>query len=807
GLRVIQPRESAAAVSDLAADSSPAEYGELVGDARVWAAICALSPRPVDDRTALSLRRILGLDASPWVIETLRETAASSAGGLRFSATQRAELLGWLRQAEELPDDLGRRRRFGLLWRTGSVTLPPDCVMARATAAWSQVLDERERAQQRRDPTWEDSLAAAESALERAFIQLWARPNQAAAALYQLHEHGRLRRTVRHYLQSMAPLEYAGRAATHPGLTIMPWRFAHLHRNAQVQLTAMGFAARAEMAGPRSLPRPGRLYVALGLCVGLCLGGVAALVDHHMLVDKPAPTVPESGSVAGGEVVSECRGPDSSQHCVVTVRPLMAGTDDRVQVVERRVEMGESAAVSWDAIRLPCGEELADGQVQLRRCTADDQPPPRPLGAPWSFAVIYLDQNEQLSNYGKALADELLSSGSVHALYTLTAPPSTLMNTLPLDTMARQRQDNSNDQLLIIVPNNKRDPGRLGNLLAPYNGSAVVIAVDELGDLQGISEEFDNTRTLREIIDKRAEQRSGVTVDPVLGTLDDFAIRGIGPCGADNQRCCRNRGVEPCASDELSCQEGVCRAQATVCVYPNKRCDGDEVQVCQQDGQGWETLDVCTDGRRCQSRDGDARCVTAAQAPTDTPRVCQPGQVRCDRNGLARTVCNRAGTAVTRQTCAPGQLCQNALCRRIDRARVRFQSVTGIRQGTLSCFVNSTPANDMPLNSGRLPGRDVFTTYRSGADALLIGCRLDSAGTAYSGQVRRPWNLDAEGIGALLLHSGQDKNDGSGSPGVQRWADADSDVPQDADRPISTNSAAPANPVRVEYTIDILLAP
>ncbi len=672
GLRVIQPRDAAAAVSDLAPDETPAEYRELAGDARVWAAACAISPQPVDDRTALSLRRILGLEVTPWVIEAMRERAASNAGGLRWSQEQRASLLDWLAGVEELPSDLGKRRAigFGLISRT--VKLPPGSLLDRIMDAWTELLDERERAIRTKESDWESSRRGQETALERAFVHLWDMPNRSSAALYELFQRGRLRRTISHYLGQMAPAECAEHPGQHPDLIILPWRLGNLRRETQVRLTEMGFGVGAHnmTAGQRSMPRPGRLYVALGLCLGLLAGSVAALVNTHYYPERPLPelVLPIGGDVprVRGEVLEDCV--DNGGACeyiarapVVHVADAALGEQGAVRV---QVQPGEIAVLDWVRdLTLPCREMTSTehGSLSLLRCDSSQAPALR-RDDRWSFAAFYADPNEpRMSDLAFQVAGEMLDSGSIDGAYLVYSPEG--FAGIPLASLARA---NASDQLLIVAPRVTFD-------LQQYAGEAVVVQSDKLGLLSGVTDDFHGQQSLEQRFVELDRVMSG---DTLFGSADTFLVHGQGPCGGEGEQCCNTGYAEPCVGVDLECVSDQCVEREQVCIPYERACDGNAVEVCDETGTQWNPGPECGD---------DARCVDGECKPT----ICPAGEPACiDDNTLG--LCDSTGTGWSEVQECGRDLCVEGEC----RARECNPNERRCAQDYLSYYVCSARGTD-----------------------------------------------------------------------------------------------------------------
>lgn len=715
-LRVILPRESAAAVSDLASiEPQQAEYDELAGDAQVWAAACAISPQPVDDRTALSLRRLLGLDVTPWVIEAMRDRAASNAGGLRWSLAQRANLLDWLVESEELPDDLSKRRIKGFPFRIYTVKLPPSCLLDRIVDAWNQLLDEREREGRKHDPEWETSRRAQEIALERAFVHLWDMPNRSSAAIHEMYSSGRLGRTIRHHMRQMAPRECSEHGHDRDDVIILPWRLSNLRRETQVRLTEMGFGSKVRVQGTQSMPRPGRLYLALGLCLGLLGGAVASLVNTHLLARPAPPAViadPAEDSMRV-DVTHDCDG--GTIPCTVIARtPIallggdpLAGSSSYAETgvgpdAEVRADMGsgghgesgqaratltwrETARIRWvKELALPCAEQQNSeyGTVVVWRCDSTGKAPVR-TDDRWSFAAIHADLEQRgLFDLAERVARELLDSGSVDGVYLTYSPDG--FAAIPWAMLARPGRS---DQLLVVA---ERVPAGLED----YPGNAVVIALDSIGTLSGITDGFGAGFDGAPIQTLAARLADGMAPDTLAGSLEDFRIRGQGACGLAGQRCCYGSADE--CDPGLGCVDDQCVALPRKCqAGTERRCDeANYVQICDDTGTQWidETdcgTQRCVDGVCrdvvCQPDEWDCvddqtmrLCNATGTGSAGTrscsegicvegecrARECEPGERLCAQDDRSYYVCDSRGTGwQDRIQCKPGQVCIDGGCR------------------------------------------------------------------------------------------------------------------------------------------------
>lgn len=164
--------------------------------------------------------------------ESLRSHTAC---GLRFRPPLRSSLLRWLLQAE----GIGK----GSLY-------------ARALGLWRSVLSatEHERAQHDATQPWHDTPAQRRLQLDRALLDLWDDPQQAAIELHRLSGTG-LAEEIRRLLG-----EYGPRGAS-PPLIALPWRWLGLSAQARLLLSRLGLGGLTE--DHVGLRRPARYPLAV----------------------------------------------------------------------------------------------------------------------------------------------------------------------------------------------------------------------------------------------------------------------------------------------------------------------------------------------------------------------------------------------------------------------------------------------------------------------------------------------------------------------------------------------------------------
>ncbi|GAB4560172.1 MAG: hypothetical protein Tsb0020_06600 [Haliangiales bacterium] len=573
GLRVIAPQDAPAAVSDLAEGNERADYGRLVGDARVWAAACALSPRPVDDPTALKLRRILGLEVTPWAIQTLRERAEYRAGGMSWSCRGRAVLLSWLLDVEELPE---------------RVMPPPDSLLARIVNAWDRLLSERERALALKSDVDVVANELAQVRMERCFVHLWDRPDEAARRLYELFQ-GPLAPTIRHHLGQLAPRECADDVDSIP----LPWALRDVRRETQVILSEMGIGAHAKLGGRNSLPMPGRLALALALCAGVAVGsGYAVVEDYTARADSAPEAINEWPSDERPALVDVSSLEDGawmvSAHMPWSAEPtelrLRSGQNYRLRAVEAQLACVDTIPSGGGSDAPAAGPDGAGvgqrgsggslvasgaGEIRVHRCCRDREVVERTeFTDRWSFAVL------REVPYAADLAEMLLCSGTADATYIV--PPTVAMP--DWSDWAREADD---AQLLLVdesVPES----------LERFRGRAVTVSTFELGKLLEVTQ-FDGAATLAERVPK---------LSPLAGDAEQFLVAGMGACGGVGEPCCSPNQIFEFCEQGLDCGADKTCVPARICEPGTARCEGNALLRCGGDGTSEESA-ACGADERC----------------------------------------------------------------------------------------------------------------------------------------------------------------------------------------------------------------
>lgn len=617
-LRVIKPQDAASAISELTESyERQSTYSALVGDARVWAAACMLTPHPISERRALALRRELAVDASPWLIAQIRERADDDTGGYHFSIAERASSLGWLVEAETLP--------------SGDKMLPRASLLARVVDAWDRVLEDDIRAQKRavykQGNVWRDSRFSEHIELEREMVHLWTEPDQSAMALYCRHEadeHGH-RQAIRHYLRHLGPRDRYGSG----DIIALPWRLSELRRETRVVLSEMDFGGASVPPDNVSMPAPRRIWLALGLCIGLLVGSAAALIEQTDVPEKPEPTF---------ETIP---GPDNAYSGKATVGgetwQAVAGMPG--QLNRQSMNRGDTVRVEWETYMEPCS--TVDAAFELRRCTRDGDSPTDSVRDYWSFAIVVQSYPEQAIE----VANELLDSQSVDGVFLVESDDA--INGIPMAELSRPLPSGQDDQLLII---SDRIPTNLGD----YNGRHVIIGVNDTASLIGVTDDL-------EALSPLGDELPHLTTIAGGGDPNDFRVLGTGLCGERDQLCCKAPS-ERCSSG-LRCDEDSERCVTEDCTGPeDNQCVGERTaKICMDNA--WMTFE-CESSEVCL----DGACL---------PQTCSKNTWQCARQRSLYKRCESRGTGWSQAlTCNEGTLCTaNQPCEPIERAVIRLLGV------------------------------------------------------------------------------------------------------------------------------------
>ena len=329
GLAVINPSD---VPGFLGGTQSPRRQPDSASDLHTWIAVCALSPFPLDDETALALRQKLRLAVSPWAIQAVRSAARSQ--GSRFVLPQkvRAEKLHWLCTAEDL-------------YRQGHI--PKDARLGQALVLYRDQLEKEDRQHRCRDALTPYVGTPAEKNLQvqKALLDLWDQPEQAARDLFRL-SHSSQAGHIKAALGARVSAEYLDEAAASrkQTVTILPWRFDRLTPTARVllQRLGLGLGVVGYKLRPVTLAPAARQKMAWAACAGLVVTALVGTVNSFVTWLRPT----------GQPVLTDSHRPDGG---TVTIDPVPNSRDHQVSaqyafVTEtQRVSAGAQVSLTWEA--------------------------------------------------------------------------------------------------------------------------------------------------------------------------------------------------------------------------------------------------------------------------------------------------------------------------------------------------------------------------------------------------------------------------------------------------------------------------
>jgi formylglycine-generating enzyme required for sulfatase activity len=241
-LSLIRPEQLAAFLSGLRERFEGSELSTPVLERPVmtWAAVCSLSPRPVDEATAHALREHIGLAVTPWSIGALIQ--ASEAGGrVWLPLIDRARLVHWL-------------------WSTDLDGLREERPFRRAVRFWRAYFQG--------------------NAVDGALLQMWDGAEEADAAAAALWDWSKtpLGKRIELELGDRAPLPEDGGAVRDPGgKMVLPWRLSELAPEARWRLRKLGLGYVERAAAEERLRLPGTAALAIGWSAGIGLGALLSL--------------------------------------------------------------------------------------------------------------------------------------------------------------------------------------------------------------------------------------------------------------------------------------------------------------------------------------------------------------------------------------------------------------------------------------------------------------------------------------------------------------------------------------------------
>jgi hypothetical protein len=329
----IVPAELAAFLGSDESAQRRAALPAVTGDA-AWAAACALAPASVDEARAFELRRRLGLGVSPWALRALRTEAPGPPGRLQWRPPDRARRVNWLREAEAQP--------------AGAIA--DDSLLGAALIYWEEAYDQE---LETLDP---ETPAHQHLTMERALLGLWRDAPDAVRALHPLYR-GTLHDAVERHLGALAPLDWGG-----PELLHLPWQWSERSGTEQAMLQEMHLGGGMPVA---TLERPGRLWLALGICLGLAAGAFAmAALSWARLPEGPPVVVHGPG-----------KPPDAMEGIEkVSARGWVVTVVTRNRLATQKVAAGSRVAVRWEKQSTPCVSRLP-GDVEVWSCGGVANPP------------------------------------------------------------------------------------------------------------------------------------------------------------------------------------------------------------------------------------------------------------------------------------------------------------------------------------------------------------------------------------------------------------------------------------------------
>jgi formylglycine-generating enzyme required for sulfatase activity len=469
-LERIAPAELATFLGGASSAPTPADHGQP--DDAVWAAACALAPASVDEVTALALRRQLKLATSPWALRALHREAPGPVGRLQWSPSVRARRVNWLREAEA--DSTGGVAAGSLL--------------DRALTFWKARYDQERRDREKNDSLspWQNTPAQQYWLMEYNLLQLWREPAGAIQELYRLYP-GRLQEAIRQQLGQLAPRG----SGTEQHLQ-MSWSWEERTATEKAMLQEMGFGGNMPT---ERLRRPGRLWLGLGLCMGLMAGGFLAAWLR--------PTIPPAGKPV--IVHGEGRLVDADDRIEPTA-------DGRWQVSVSTPqwlgyeETGPAARinVAWNREERECIEHLADG-AELWRCPAV---PPLSLEIRRSLVVLMAAPGTAAA---EELATALLAGGSADVVLIDPNWPHHQK-----ELLGGHASLGGGQQLLVITAGKPSQPA----LLLPTGGHSVLLQAEDWSGLK-VALRFQGKQPLTKVWSKARV---------VAGNATTFLLGGVGGC-------------------------------------------------------------------------------------------------------------------------------------------------------------------------------------------------------------------------------------------------------------------------------------
>ncbi len=395
GITTVRPDEAAAFLAlGRKPDVRDAPPRKLTGDMTAWAAACAFGMQPIDEEAGYAIRRALGLSVSAWAWPMVRRSGTVAGDLIDWTPGKRAELIDWLRRAEGTPEGKG---------------VAPASLLGKTISFWKQRLDAEAAARAKDDAKtpWIGTSMQRSHKIERAFIDLWDRPEDAVRFLYSFvgtDAETLVQEKLRHY----GPLEAEG----FEGLVILPWKFEDLSEPVRAMFERIGFGEDTWASEPRRegdlVERRGRLWIGLGLACGLGTGALIAGINWWR--SATFPCVVESVEGCGGWCV-ERENTDGTRQVLGGLvgfwRRTTAGRTDRPKLV-------------FSDQQVPCTEITPDGWV-LMRC-GDELPPAKPERVADPRRSVYLVLGDPQDELVVSMARYVLGH-KVTDIVVLAKPP------------------------------------------------------------------------------------------------------------------------------------------------------------------------------------------------------------------------------------------------------------------------------------------------------------------------------------------------------------------------------------------------
>ncbi len=282
---------------------------------------------------------------------------------------------------------------------------------------------ERELNRERGD--WQDTPAHQHLRMEYNLVLLWRQPGTAIKELYALYRQGRLKEVIRQQLERLAPLDRGTERHIR-----LPWRWQERSAVERVMLQEMGFGGDM----PReTLHRPGRLWLGLGTCLGLAVGGwVAACLSPF--IPPAGPPIIEHGAGRPEPAWEHVESVADDRWHVAVVTPK--------QVVAKEAPPAARVKAEWPSQEQRCVEVLPDG-AEFWRCGYGETPLRLPEAIRHSLVVLVAAPKTPAV---ETLAADLLAGGSADVVLVDPHWPRHRQ-----ELLGRQQQLRADQQLLVIT--------------------------------------------------------------------------------------------------------------------------------------------------------------------------------------------------------------------------------------------------------------------------------------------------------------------------------------------------------------------